>query len=426
MTASRPPGVFDIIPSDPKDPWKSSHLWHWVEETFRTTARQYGFQEIRTPSFEKTELFQRGIGEGTDIVSKEMYTFKDRGERSLTLRPEGTAPVVRAFIDNNMQALGPVHKLYYIGPMFRYERQQAGRYRQHHQFGAEVFGVSSPEQDVELIDLAHTVYSRLGLRNLKIAINSIGNSESRTLYREKLREYLRAHLDSLSEDSKRRFEENPLRTLDSKDPKDQKIVADAPSILDFLDEESRDQFETVKRLLDRLGIAYTVNDRLVRGLDYYNKIVYEVIAGELGAQNSIGGGGRYDGLLKTLGGPDLPSTGFATGLERVIQTILKQEAHVPAAPRPDIFFIPLGQAASEACIQLVHDLRQNRIACDMDYTGRKLGKVMQYANTINARFVAVIGENELKTGKVQLKEMASGTTQEASLSNLNQLVSSNV
>lgn len=408
MSEPKPPGVFDILPLDPKEEWRNSHIWEYVEKVIREIAHEYGYQEIRTPIFERTELFTRGIGEGTDIVSKEMYTFLDKGERSLTLRPEGTAPVMRAFIENGLHNQSPVHKLFYIAPMFRYERSQAGRYRQHHQFGYEAIGPSSPEQDVETIDLAYSLYQRLGITNLSININSIGTIETRERFRDALKEYLRNSVDKLSEDSRRRFETNPLRILDSKDPEDQKIVAGAPSILDFLDDECRTHFESVKRLLAQLNIPFKVNPLLVRGLDYYNKTVYEVIAGDLGAQNSIGGGGRYDGLIKQLGGPDLPSVGFATGIERVILTMLKQGVTIPKAFSPQVYFIPLGDKARAACVSYVHELRHKRIACDMDYTGRKLGKVMQYADTIRAKYTCVIGDNELETGIIELKEMQTG------------------
>jgi histidyl-tRNA synthetase len=409
MSEPKPPGVFDILPLDPKEEWRNSHIWEFVEKIMRATAHEYGYQEIRTPIFERTELFTRGIGEGTDIVSKEMYTFLDKSDRSLTLRPEGTAPVMRAFIENGLHNQSPVHKLFYIAPMFRYERAQAGRYRQHHQFGYEAIGPSSPEQDVETIDLAYTLYQRLGLQNLSININSIGTSATREKFRDALKDYLSKSYDQLSDDSRKRFEKNPLRILDSKDPADQKIVAGAPSILDYLDEEGREHFEAVKRLLNQLGIPYKVNPLLVRGLDYYNKTVYEVVAGDLGAQNSIGGGGRYDGLIKQLGGPDLASVGFATGIERVIQTMLKQNVSIPKAFRPIVYFIPLGDKAKAACVSFVHELRKHHLACDMDYTGRKLGKVMQYADTLRAKYTCVIGDNELQTGIVELKEMETGT-----------------
>jgi histidyl-tRNA synthetase len=250
------------------------------------------------------------------------------------MRPEGTAPAMRAFIEHGLHNQAAVHKLFYMGPMFRYERSQAGRYRQHHQLGAEAIGVASPEQDAEVIDFLYTLYQRLGLQNLQVNINCIGSVECRIAYRTALQEYLRSHLNELSPESQARFETNPLRILDSKDEKDNKITVSAPSILDFLSQEAKEHFEVVKRLLNQLNIPFNVNPKLVRGLDYYNKTVFEVTSGELGAQNSVGGGGRYDGLLKTLGGPDLPAVGFGTGLERIIQAMIKQNVPIPTPPKP--------------------------------------------------------------------------------------------
>lgn len=408
-----PPGVFDIIPQDLQEQWKSSYLWSYVETIIRKTAQDYGFQEIRTPLFERTELFQRSVGETSDIVSKEMYTFEDKGGRSMSLRPEGTAPVMRAFIEHQLQNQAPIHKLFYIAPMFRYERAQAGRYRQHHQFGVEVIGNSSPEQDAEVIDLLYTLYNRLGLQNLTLYLNSIGDATSRQQFRQALKDYLAPHLSLLSPDSQTRFETNPLRILDSKDPRDQEIVAKAPSILDFLNEQSKNHFEELKKLLDSLKIPYRVNPLLVRGLDYYNKTVFEIVAGDLGAQNSIGGGGRYDGLIHSLGGPDLPSIGFGTGLERIIQTLINQSTHnpdlkLPTPQSPALFIISLGAEPKQMAFSLLHALRQEGIACLMEFGDRKLGKSMQYADHIGARYVLVLGEHELTQGEAELKEMETG------------------
>lgn len=418
MTITVPPGVFDIIPNDSKEPWRNSHIWNYVEAIARQTAREFGFQEIRTPAFERTELFTRGVGETSDIVTKEMYTFQDKGDRSMTLRPEGTAGVIRAYIENQLNTQAPLHKLFYIGPMFRYERAQAGRYRQHHQFGVEVIGAPSPEQDAECIDLLYTLYNRLGLKNLQVYINSLGDPQSRVAYRKALQDYLKASYDHLSADSKNRFTTNPLRILDSKDPGDRKIIAAAPSILEFLNEESRAHFAKVKALLTQLNIPFIVNAQLVRGLDYYNNTVFEITSGDLGAQNSVGGGGRYDGLVKLLGGPDLPGMGFGTGLERIIQTMLKQGVKIPEPYRPMIFLIPLGEEAKDSCFQILHDLRMQNITAEMDFSGKKLNKVMQYANTIGAKYVAVIGDEELKAKEVELKEMETGNKTKVPLSSL--------
>ena len=413
-----PPGVFDIIPIDEQEKWKSSYLWAYVEDIIRETARVYGYHEIRTPLFERTELFQRSVGDTSDIVSKEMYTFKDKGDRSLSLRPEGTAPVMRAFIEHQLHQKVAVQKLFYIAPMFRYERAQAGRYRQHHQFGAEAIGNASPEQDAELIDLLYTLYGRLGLKNLTLYINSIGDTASRLAFRQALKDYLVPQSALLSPESQTRLEVNPLRILDSKDPRDQKIVAHAPSILDFLTPEAQSDFEDLKRLLTILLIPFQVNPLLVRGLDYYNKTVFEVVAGELGAQNSIGGGGRYDGLLTTLGGPDLPSIGFGTGIERIIQTMLNQEVPVPSPHHPTVFLVALGEKAKNECFALLHHLRQQGIAAQLDFSNKKVGKILQYADQIRATYVIVIGDHEIEKQEVELKEMATGQKSTVSLSDL--------
>jgi histidyl-tRNA synthetase len=418
MTVTLPPGVFDIIPNDPKEQWRSSHLWEFLETVTRRIARDYGYQEVRTPLFERTELFQRGVGETSDIVSKEMYTFLDKGERSMSLRPEGTAPVIRAFIEHQLYQTAPIHKFFYIAPMFRYERAQAGRYRQHHQFGVEAIGNGSPEQDAEVIDLLLTFYRRLGLKNLRLCLNSIGDAPSRIAFRDALQNYLKSSYEQLSPDSKTRFHANPLRILDSKDPNDRALLKNAPSILDFLNSECHDHFQAVLKLLDGLNIAYTITPQLVRGLDYYNKTVFEVLAGELGAQNSIGGGGRYDGLLKQLGGPDLPTIGFGTGLERILQTLLKQEVALPASPSPTLFLIALGEAAKSHCFALLHDLRQAGIAAQMDFSSKKLNKSMQLANQLRAKYVAVVGDVELARGSVELKEMETGQVTPVSLTSL--------
>lgn len=420
MTIPIAPGVYDILPDAGNDLWRSSHLWSYVEAIIRKTAAEYGFHEIRTPLFERTELFQRGVGETTDIVSKEMYTFLDKGGRSMSLRPEGTASVMRSIIENQLHQTSPYHKFFYIAPMFRYERTQAGRYRQHHQFGAEVIGNGTPEQDVELIDLLITLYNRLGLKNLNVYINSIGDMQSRLAFRETLIKYYRSHYDSLSEDSKTRLETNPLRILDSKDPNDQKINAAAPSILDSLSQESKEHFENVQRLLKQLNISFSINPMLVRGLDYYNNTVFEVTAGELGAQNSVAGGGRFDGLLKMLGGPDLPSAGFGTGIERIIQTMIKQEVELPLPNAPEIFLIAMGDEAKSICFTLLNDLRRNSISAQMDFSSKKLNKSMQLANQIRAQYVVVIGENEIKEGQIELKNMQTGEKYKLPIKDLSQ------
>lgn len=408
MTITAPPGVYDILPIDLKDPWKSSYLWVYLEKMIRDLAGEWGFREIRTPLFEKTELLQKGVGDTTDIVTKEMYSFEDRGGRNLTLRPEGTAPAMRAFIENGLAEQNQIHKLFYIAPMFRYERSQAGRYRQHHQFGVESIGSKSPETDAEVIDMAFTLFKRLGLTGLTVYLNSIGDQTSRETYKTALKEHLKANFESLSNESKIRFEKNPLRILDSKDPKDQELIKTAPSILDFLSDASKAHFEKVQNYLRNLSIPFVVNPLLVRGLDYYQDTVFEITSGSLGSQNSICGGGRYDGLIKSLGGKDLPSFGFGMGLERVLQTLIAEKVKLPEAPKVSLFFISLGEKAKEECFLLQKKLRESHIAVESDYENRKIGKALARANNLLVPFVAIIGDAELEKRSAKVKEMASG------------------
>lgn len=408
MDIASAPGVFDIIPFDDNEFWRSSYLWNYLEEQIRKAAGEWCFKEIRTPIFEKTELFLRGVGEGTDIVSKEMYTFEDKGGRSLTLRPEGTAPVMRAFIERALHQTGSVQKLYYIQPMFRYERAQKGRYRQHHQFGVEAIGVQSPYQDAEVIDLIHTLYQRLGIQDLEVQINSLGDQKSRATYRSALLKYLEGHKEHLSKESQIRFHANPLRVLDSKGKEDKEIVLNAPSILDFLSEDALKHFDTLQALLHEMDIPFIVNPRLVRGLDYYNYTVFEVVTSRLGAQNSLAGGGRYDGLLKSLGGPDLPSFGFGTGMERIIQTMIQQALGHVEKPAPTIVLIPMGEAAMRFCNKYLHRLREKGVKAEMELMPRKLSKSMATAEKNGAEYVAVIGDTELAKNAMRLKAMSNG------------------
>lgn len=418
MNYSSPPGVFDILPEDPKDRWKSSYLWNYAEDVMRKLAETYGFAEIRTPLFEKTELLCRGVGETSDIVNKEMYTFEDRGGRSLTLRPEGTAPVIRALIESKQLNQSPLQRLYYIAPMFRYERAQAGRYRQHHQFGVEAIGSESPETDAEVIDMAYTLYQKLGIKNLNLYINSLGSPACRIAYRTALKEYLEKHLSELSADSQERFQKNPLRILDSKDPNDKKVVSQAPNILDYLNEECLKHFEKVQTALKLLNIPFEINPLLVRGLDYYNKTVFEITSGNLGAQNSIGGGGRYDGLIKLLGGPDLPSVGFGTGIERILQTLLAQNPECITKTALTLFLIPMGEEETKKALTLQKELREANISVQTDYSGKKLNRSLSYANQIGAKFVGILGDQELKEQAITLKDMKAGTSSKVPFTNL--------
>jgi len=420
-------GVFDILPFDP-DPtsvWRSSHLWQFLESHIRKLTHVYGYREIRTPLFETTDLFTRSIGGETDIVSKEMYTFLDKADRSLTLRPEGTASVMRAFIEKHLSEHALIHKFFYIGPMFRYERQQAGRYRQHHQFGVEAIGSHSPCQDAECIDLLFSFLRSLGLKGLVLNLNSIGRLEARQNYIRAFKDFLAPKLTLLSEESRRRYETNPLRILDSKDPADQHELTHAPSILDFLSVESKLHFDTVLELVTARGIPYTLNPRLVRGLDYYNDTVFEVVSQDLGAQNSLGGGGRYDGLLKQLGGPDLPSCGFGSGLERVLQTLIKQQVSLPQPPVVQLLLVPMGERATRACFDMVGQLRDAHVACELELSQRRLKTILSQASELKIPYVAVVGDRELEGHPLELKHMGTGQVEHVTLSDLpNKLCSS--
>lgn len=412
MQYTIPKGVFDILPLDPdkENSWRNSNRWQYIEETIRNICSAFGYKEIRTPIFERTELFIRGVGEGSDIVSKEMYTFLDKGDRSMTLRPEGTASIMRAFVEKKLYTQSTLHKYFYIGPMFRYERPQAGRYRQHHQFGAEAIGIEKPQQDAEVIDMISTLYSELGLKNLKVMINSVGGKETRSKFMNSLKEFLMPNFENLSEDSKNRFHKNILRILDSKDPVDKQLLQSAPSILDFLSDAERVHFDTLCSLLNKLCINFQIEPNLVRGLDYYSKTVFEITTTDLGAQNSLGGGGRYDGLIETLGGPNLPSVGFGTGLERVLQTMDRQNTFFPEPKNPLVFFIPLGTAAKEFCFDLVSKLRHEKIYCEIDLSEKKIQHGLQLANHLNASHAIIIGDDEITTGQIQIKNLKTRET----------------
>lgn len=422
MNYAIPKGTYDILPGHllRDDPWKASEKWQYLEKVIRNLCRDYGYLEIRTPIFERTDLFVRGVGDATDVVSKEMYNFQDKGKRQMTLRPEGTAPVMRSIAEKHLDQIDSHVKLFYIGPYFRYDRPQAGRYRQFHQFGIEALGESSSELDLEVIDLLYTLYQRLGLKNLKVLLNTVGNASSREKYKTALKTYLTPHFDQLSEDSKTRFTQNPLRILDSKNAKDQEILSNAPSVHDFLDEESKEHFENVTRYLQKQKIPYEITPKLVRGLDYYNKTVFEITSDVLGAQNTIGGGGRFDGLLKNLGGTDLPAIGFATGMERILQTMIGQDCPFPKPNAPFVFIIPLGESPKELCVDLTYNLRHMGIPTHLYLRGKKINKALSQAEASRATFALIIGEDELKNGMAQLKEMQTRNTTTFSLSTLSQ------
>ncbi|MBT4360607.1 MAG: histidine--tRNA ligase, partial [Candidatus Marinimicrobia bacterium] len=378
------------------------------ERVVKHVMNSYAYGEIRPPIFEKTELFARGVGEDTDIVSKEMYTFSDMSKSSLTLRPELTAGVVRSYIQNNLQQISPLQKLWYEGPMFRQERPQKGRYRQFWQFGAEAIGSPHPEQDAEMIALFYAILKKLGIeKSVKLKINSVGDSESRAIYRNSLQEYLRPHLSSLSETSQRRFESNPLRILDSKAPNDKELVKDAPKIRKCLNEASATHYAEVLKMLKAMDIPYVQDDLLVRGLDYYTHTIFEFTSDALGAQDAICGGGRYNDLVKELGGQDVPAIGWASGIERLLLVV---EALQPMQTDSglDLFLIVTGDESRLSASKLINKWRSAGLNCDMDTLRRSMKAQMREANRQQARYVAILGEEELGQGVVQLKNFDSG------------------
>jgi histidyl-tRNA synthetase len=390
-------GTRDILPEEVV-------YWQKVEATAREILGKAVYQEIRTPIFEETGLFERGIGEATDVVGKEMYTFFDRGERSITLRPEGTAGVVRSFIENGLFAQGGVQRLWYTGPMFRYERPQAGRQRQFHQIGVEVLGSSDPRADVEVIAIANNILLTLGLKSLRLDINSLGNAEDRQQYRQALIDYLTPYKNELDADSQDRLTRNPLRILDSKDERTKEISLNAPSILDHLGADSKRHFDQVLQLLTDLGISYHLNARLVRGLDYYTHTAFEIISDDLGAQATVCGGGRYDGLVAELGGPDTPAVGWAIGLERLI--ILLQKLQGSSARSLDFYVVSRGEKAEAQALILGQKLRQLGFSLDLDLSGSAFKKQFARADKSGAVGCLILGDEEAENQTVKLKWMA--------------------
>jgi histidyl-tRNA synthetase len=396
IQASR--GTHDILPSE-------IGYWQQIEAIASQILNRALYQEIRTPIFEETALFKRGIGEATDVVGKEMYTFEDRGDRSLTLRPEGTAGVVRSFIEHNLFATGGVQRLWYKGPMFRYERPQAGRQRQFHQIGVEILGSADPRADGEAIALATDILKTLGLKNLHLDLNSVGNGEDRQNYREALINYLTPHKAELDPDSQERLTRNPLRILDSKDKRTKEITLNAPSILDYLGTDSRRHFEVVQQLLTDLEIPYQLNPRLVRGLDYYTHTAFEIQSEDLGAQATVCGGGRYDGLTSQLGGPETPAVGWAIGMERLI--LLLQQLQPAPQVTPDFYLISKGQKAEVQSLILAQKLRQAGFSVELDLSGSAFGKQFKRADRSKAIACLILGESEAETQTIKLKWMSS-------------------
>ena len=398
MLINGPRGTKDILPD-------TVAQWTHVEKVIRELCARYGYHEIRTPIFEHTELFLRGIGETTDVVEKEMYTFTDRGERSLTLRPENTASVVRSYLQNKLYAADALVKLFYIGSMFRYDRPQAGRYREFHQFGVEALGEASSAVDAEIIVLAVEFLRALGLQELKLHLNSVGCPKCRPVYREKLQEFFRPHLEELCTDCRSRFERNPLRLLDCKNEHCHALAEDAPRITDCLCDECRTHFAEVQSYLTAAGVPFELDANLVRGLDYYTKTAFEVKYTPLGAQSAVAGGGRYDGLVEEVGGPPTPGIGFAVGLERVLLALEKQGLLPEEREAVDVFVVALGEAAQIPAFKLLHELRAAKLSAAMDFAGRSMKAQMKQANKKNARFVAILGEDEVKEASALLKDM---------------------
>ncbi|WP_295160122.1 histidine--tRNA ligase [Selenomonas sp. AE3005] len=411
MLTNAPRGTKDILPD-------TVGQWTYVEEKIRDLCARYGYKEIRTPMFEHTELFHRGIGEGTDVVDKEMYTFTDRGDRSITLRPENTASAVRAYLQNKLYGDSSLTKLFYIGSMFRYDRPQAGRMREFHQFGVEALGESNPAVDAEIIMLAMDLLGGLGLKDLKLSLNSVGCPKCRPVYRKVLQDFFRDKLEDLCDDCKDRFERSPLRILDCKADSDKPYMADAPKITDCLCEECQEHFHKVQHFLTEVGVEFELDARLVRGLDYYTKTAFEIKYPPLGAQSAVAGGGRYDGLIEEIGGSPTPAVGFATGLERVLLALEKQNLLPEMDTQTDAFVVALGEEAQGAAFKLLTQLRQAGLKAGMDYAGRSMKAQMKQANKANARFALIIGEDEVKEACVQLKDMAKSEQEKVSFDNI--------
>lgn len=401
-----PRGTADIQPGEVE-------IWQFVENKARELSHRYNYAEIRTPIFEHTELFQRGVGETTDIVEKEMYTFLDKGERSITLRPEGTASTVRSYVEHKMYAhpQQPT-KLYYIGPMFRYERPQAGRTRQFTQYGVEAIGAKDPRIDAEVIALAMQFYTELGLKDLRLELNSVGCPSCRPKHREALIAHLQEHQELLPEEDRSRLERNPLRVLDSKNPKTQELTKDAPSILDFLCDDCALHFQRVQEYLQSMEIPFIVNPRMVRGLDYYTQTAFEIMIDGFGAIGTVCGGGRYNGLVKEFGGEDRPGIGFALSIERVILALKTQNVELPIKRNLDCYLVTLGEDAKSKGLTLVHEWRKAGLRVDQDYLDRNMKPQLKSADRLQASFVAILGSNELEKGTVIFKHMGTGEQEE--------------
>ena len=401
MKLQKPKGTQDILPAD-------SAKWQYVENVARETFKKYNYGEIRTPMFEHYEVISRSVGDTTDIVTKEMYDFHDKGDRHITLRPEGTAPVVRSYVENKLfapEVQKPV-KVYYIGSMFRYERPQAGRLREFHQLGVECFGSKNPATDVETIAMAYQLFNTLGIKEVTLHLNSLGNTESRLAYRQALIDYLTPMRDTLSKDSQRRLDENPLRVLDSKEKEDKVAVENAPSILDYLDDESQAHFDEVRAMLDSLNIPYVIDTNMVRGLDYYNHTIFEFITTIDKSELTICAGGRYDSLVEYFGGPETAGFGFGLGLERLLLVLDKQGIELPVEENLDVYIAVLGSGANGKALELIQAIRYQGFKAERDYLGRKIKAQFKSADTFKAKTVITLGESEVESGQVNVKNNA--------------------
>lgn len=411
MLTNAPRGTKDRLPSQ-------IYKWHYVERKFADLCEKYGFREIRTPMFEHTELFTRGVGDTTDIVQKEMYSFKDHGDRDITLKPEGTSPVVRAFIEHKQYAEVQPSKYYYITPCFRYEKPQSGRLREFHQFGVETFGTPDMLADAEVICLAHDFLNEVGIKDVELRINSVGCPECRKKHREALKAFLLPRYDELCNTCKDRFERNPMRIIDCKSEVCQEIVKDAPMMIDYLCDDCKKAFEEVQSNLDALGIKYTIDPKIVRGLDYYTKTAFEFVTTSIGAQGTVCGGGRYDDLVEEVGGPPIPGVGFGLGIERLLMLMDANEVEIPVPEQLEVFIAVMGDRAKAFGLNLLHTLRQKGVKAEMDTLSRNIKGQFKYADRLGAKYTVVIGENELNEGAVSVKEMATSQQRSVKLDDL--------
>ncbi|WP_427339094.1 histidine--tRNA ligase [Caloranaerobacter sp. DY30410] len=415
MSIKAPRGTKDVLPAD-------SYKWQYLENLFRKTCKEFGYKEIRTPIFEHTELFERGVGETTDVVQKEMYTFEDRGGRSITLKPEGTASVVRAYIENKLFAEPQPIKVFYITPVLRYERPQKGRLREHHQFGVEVFGANSASVDAEVISLVWTIYKKLGVEDIELNINSVGCPKCRKEYNEILKNYLSNKLENLCQTCQVRYEKNPMRIIDCKNEKCQSELKDVPLMIDYLCDECKSHFKQVKDYLSILNIKFIVNPKIVRGLDYYTKTAFEFISTEIGAKSTVCGGGRYDGLVEEIGGPPTPGVGFGMGIERLLLTLENKGIEIPKPERLDVFLVAIGENAEKEAFKILYNLREKGISAEKDHLGRSIKAQFKYANKLDAKFTLVLGEDELNKGLVKIKNMDTGQQTDIKIEDISKFI----